>query len=75
VGRHRADGVAKAYQSGPSSVIAAFDYTYLVFAVLWSFVFFSEVPGLSTVVGMLLIAAAGPLSIPRPRKAWRTRAA
>jgi drug/metabolite transporter (DMT)-like permease len=67
-------GVAKAYQSGPPSIIATFDYTYLVFAVLWSFVFFSEAPDVATVIGMLLIAAAGLLAISRARTVWQTRA-
>jgi len=60
-------GVAKAYQSGPSSVIATFDYSYLVFAVLWSFLFFSELPRLSTVIGMLSIAGAGLMTLAEPR--------
>jgi drug/metabolite transporter (DMT)-like permease len=62
-------GVAKAYQSGPPAVIATFDYTYLVFAALWSFVFFSELPDTMTAIGMLLIAGAGILAVSPPRKA------
>lgn len=58
-------GVAKAYQSGPPAIIATFDYTYLVFAAFWSFVFFSEVPGAATIIGTLLIAAAGLLVMSR----------
>jgi drug/metabolite transporter (DMT)-like permease len=54
-------GVAKAYQSGPPAIIATFDYAYLVFAALWSFVIFSDVPDTATVIGMLLIAGAGVL--------------
>ncbi len=65
-------GVAKAYQSGPSSIIATFDYSYLVFAVLWSFVFFGELPGLSTVIGGLAIAGAGLMTIAEPRSNSRT---
>jgi len=64
-------GVAKAYQSGPSSIIATFDYSYLVFAVLWSFVFFSELPRLSTVLGMLAIAGAGLLTVAPQRSIAR----
>ena len=43
-------GVAKAYQAGPSAIIATLDYTYLVFAAFWSFVIFSEVPDIAIVV-------------------------
>jgi len=52
-------GLAKAYQSAPPSIIATFDYTYLLFAALWGFVFFAERPDLPTVAGMLMITLAG----------------
>jgi len=68
-------GVAKAYQSGPPAIIAAFDYAYLVFAALWSFVIFSDVPDTATIIGMLLIAGAGVLvlrsagrAVPQPTR-------
>jgi drug/metabolite transporter (DMT)-like permease len=64
-------GVAKAYQSGPPAVIATFDYTYLVFAALWSFAFFSELPDAMTVTGILLIAGAGILAVAPLRSAGR----
>jgi drug/metabolite transporter (DMT)-like permease len=59
-------GVAKAYQCAPPAVIASFDYSYLVFAAIWSFVFFSQAPDAPTVVGMILITGAGLLSVLRP---------
>lgn len=58
-------GVAKAYQSGPAAVIGTFDYAYLVFAVLWGLVIFSDMPDGATVTGMILIAAAGSLVVGR----------
>lgn len=54
---------AIAYQNGPSSVIASFDYSYLAFSALWGFVFFAEVPDMLTAVGMSMIAGAGLISI------------
>lgn len=54
-------GVAKAYQVGPSTVIGAFDYAYLVFAVFWGFALFNEIPDGATVLGMCLIALSGVL--------------
>ena len=54
-------GLAKAYQSAPPSVIATFDYTYLLFAAFWGFVFFAERPDSPTIAGMLMIALAGLL--------------
>ena len=54
-------GVARAYQIAPPSLIATFDYGYLVSAALWGFVFFAETPDLLTICGMILITAAGLL--------------
>ena len=63
-------GVAKAYQCAPPAIIAAFDYSYLVFAALWSLALFAEPPTLTTVLGMILIAAAGLIAI-APAGTWR----
>jgi drug/metabolite transporter (DMT)-like permease len=52
-------GLAKAYQSPHPEVIATFDFSYMIFAVFWGFVFFGEVPGVWTSVGMALIIAGG----------------
>ena len=55
-------GVARAYQIAAPSVIATFDYAYLVSAAFWGFVFFAERPDALTVAGMVLITAAGLLA-------------
>lgn len=60
-------GVALAYQSGPAAIIGTFDYAYLAFAVLWSFIIFLEAPDGATIIGVVLIAAAGALVVGRPR--------
>jgi drug/metabolite transporter (DMT)-like permease len=52
-------GLAKAYQSPHPQVIATFDYAYLPFAALWSFIFFREMPDFWITCGMALIVAAG----------------
>lgn len=63
-------GVARAYQIAAPSVIATFDYAYLVSAALWGFVIFSEKPDLLTVGGMILITMAGLLvAAPAAKKA------
>ena len=63
-------GVARAYQIAPPSIIATFDYAYLVSAALWGFVFFAERPDLLTIGGMVLITAAGLLvAAPAAKKA------
>ena len=57
--------VAKAYQIAAPSIVATFDYSYLVFAALWGFILFSETLETATVIGMMLIAVAGIL-VTRP---------
>lgn len=61
-------GVARAYQIAAPSIIATFDYAYLVSAALWGFVFFSEKPDPLTICGMILIAGAGLLVAATPSK-------
>jgi len=51
--------IVKAYQSAELSWLAPIDYTYLIFATFWGFVLFSDLPNLSTISGMALIALAG----------------
>ena len=59
-------GVARAYQIAPPTVIATFDYCYLISAALWGYVIFAEMPGPLTVFGMVLITIAGLLVATRP---------
>ena len=56
---------AMAYQRAPPPIIAAFDFSYLPFAALWSIVFFSEFPDAVTLFGMLLITVGGMLALRR----------
>lgn len=56
---------AIAYQTGPSSVVAPYDFFYVGFATVWGILFFKEVPDAITVTGMGLIVAAGVLSVQR----------
>jgi drug/metabolite transporter (DMT)-like permease len=58
-------GVARAYQIAAPSIIATFDYAYLLSAALWGFVFFAEKPDALTLGGMILITVAG-LTVARP---------
>ena len=64
-------GVAKAYQSGPATIIGTFDNTYLVFAMLWSFGLFAEMPEPATLIGMALVAIAGMLVLAGPERTPR----
>lgn len=60
--------LARAYQLGPMAVVAGLDFTYLIFAALWSFVIFGVVPGGGLVIGTILIALAGLYGVLRPPK-------
>ena len=56
---------AIAYQNGPPSIVASFDYSYLVFSALWGLIIFAEVPDALTIVGMAMIAGAGLIAVTR----------
>jgi len=58
-------GAAIAYQAGPSSIVATFDFSYVAFAAGWGLLFFAEVPDPITVIGIGLIVAAGMLAVRR----------
>jgi drug/metabolite transporter (DMT)-like permease len=61
-----ATGVAMAYQIAPAALIGTFDYTYVIFAVLWGYVLFAERPDATAMAGLALIGAAGLLVAGRP---------
>ena len=60
-------GIAGAYQSAPPSLVATFEYSYLVFVAMWDYFFFSSLPNGATIPGMLLIIGAGLLVLYRRR--------
>ncbi|WP_353215465.1 DMT family transporter [Salinisphaera hydrothermalis] len=51
--------MARAYQMAPAPLVAAGDYSYLVFSGFWSLALFGQVPDMLALVGMALIALAG----------------
>lgn len=51
--------LGQAYRLTPANKAATFEYTGLLWAPLWGFLFFAEVPGGGTVIGALLIVGAG----------------
>ena len=51
--------MGRAYQMAPAPLVAAGDYSYLVFSTLWGFLLFGHLPDQWGVVGMALIAVAG----------------
>lgn len=49
----------QAFTKGEAAMLAPYSYTGLAFAAFWGVIFFSEIPDFWTVVGSLVIAAAG----------------
>lgn len=55
--------LAQAYQAASPVLVATFDYSYLVFAALWSLIIFAEPPSAATLAGMAMIAGAGLIAL------------
>lgn len=62
---------ALAYQRGPASAVATFDYTYLIFSIGWGFWWLAETPDAPALLGMTLIAVAGILALTKRNSGWR----
>jgi drug/metabolite transporter (DMT)-like permease len=58
-------GVTKAFQTAPASVVAPFEYTALVWAVLFGFFVFGDFPGLAVWSGVAVIVVAGLYTVYR----------
>ena len=51
--------LSRAYQTAEASWLAPFDYSYIVFATFWGYVFWNHIPDALTFLGMAMIAGAG----------------
>ena len=60
--------VIKAYRTAPASVIAPFSYAQLIFAGGMGYLAFGVLPGPSTLIGGIVIAASGLYSAHRERR-------
>lgn len=49
----------RAFSQGEAGMLAPYSYVGLIFAALWSTIFFSELPDIWTICGTLVIAGAG----------------
>src|SRR5262245_3810194 len=63
--------LGQGYRMAEANVAAIFEYTALPWAILWGFLFFSQLPGLSTLAGVGLVIFAGIVIAirERPRRA------
>ena len=59
--------LGRAYQTADASWLAPIDFSYLIFAALWSRVIFDHWPTTQALIGMALIGTAGIIT------AWRER--
>ncbi len=50
--------LGRAYLVAPASHVAPFEYTYIVWAVILSFLFFNEVPKLTTIIGVSILVGS-----------------
>jgi drug/metabolite transporter (DMT)-like permease len=50
-----------AYQNGPPTIIATFDYCFLIWAIILGIIMFGDYPNMSSIIGMVLIVVAGLL--------------
>lgn len=60
--------VARAYSLAQASVVAPFEYTPLLFNVIWGLILWREVPTLTTVAGALLTVVSGMYILYREQK-------
>lgn len=55
--------LSRAYQTADASMLAPLDFIYLLYAAVWSKLLFDQWPSSEAIVGMVLIASAGALTV------------
>jgi len=55
--------LSQAYRLAPANRIATFEYSGILWSPLWGYVFFSETPRLTTVIGAALVVGAGIVAL------------
>ncbi|MEM8701837.1 MAG: DMT family transporter [Pseudomonadota bacterium] len=58
-------GAAVAYQFGRPTTIATLDFMYIAFAFLWGLLFFSELPNVAALLGIVIIVVSGLVVVRR----------
>ena len=52
-----------AYRIARASLVTSFEYSGILWAPMWGFLFFGEIPRMTTVAGALLIVGAGLVAL------------
>ena len=55
-----------AYRSAQPGAVGVFEYVMMLWAVLWGFLIFGDLPGPLTIIGAVMIVASGLYAITRP---------
>lgn len=50
--------ITAAYANAPASEISIYDYTIVIFAAIWSFLFWNEIPDMMSIIGYAIIFTA-----------------
>jgi drug/metabolite transporter (DMT)-like permease len=50
--------LSKAYCSSEASAIAPLEYTYIIWAIVFGYLFWNEVPGMTTIAGVLILVSS-----------------
>ena len=53
--------ITTAYKFAPAKDISVYDYTSVLFSALWGFLFFAELPPVSSLIGYFIIFAVAVL--------------
>ena len=60
--------ITTAYKYAPAKEISVYDYTSVIFSALWGFLFFSEVPSGSSLIGYLIILSVAVIRFQYARR-------
>ncbi|MFZ7119321.1 MAG: DMT family transporter [Eubacteriaceae bacterium] len=56
-------GFTYAYKLGPAKIVAPFSYFQIGFSIILGFIFFSEIPNIYSIFGMIIIVLSGLLNV------------
>ena len=66
--------LTESYRRAPASMVAPFDYTGMIFALLWGYFLFGDLPDTLVLIGAAIVSGAGIYVILRERQLGIDRA-